>query len=348
MTIEHTDDSTLSHRYAALRGADPSLRVRDAAARLAVSEEALVALDCGAHTTRLRCEPRAILQAIREWKLATALTRNGAVVSEVTGRYSAVEGGEHVAQVVGDPIDLRLFFSHWRSAYAVRGTARGRPLLSVQFFDRHGEAIHKAYAKGEGDDARFDALVAAFASDDQRQAVQNEPVALRGADNTDVDREAFAQAWSAMTNTHEFFSLLRRFDVSRPRALALVEGRYAWRLAPDVLAPLLDAAAASALPLMFFVANRGCIQIHSGAIERVRPMEGWLNVLDPAFNLHVQQRSIVAAWRVEKPTSDGVITSVELYDAQGESVLLVFGLRKDQGPERADWRALVGSLTPSA
>lgn len=347
MTIEATvsNSGDLRAKYATL--ASKGVRARDAAEQLGVSEEALVALECGASATRLRVEIPAMFAAFRAWDEATALTRNDAVVSEITGRYGALEGEGHLYQIVGDPIDLRLFFQHWKSAYAVRASARGRVLRSVQFFDGAGEAVHKVYAKGEGDDARFDAMVAAFASEDQRPIAASARVERAATSEGDVDRAAFLQAWGAMQNTHDFFGLLRRFGASRAQAMRLAEGTYTRALPVSALGRALEGAVSAKVPLMVFVPNRGCVQIRSGLIERVKVIDGWLNVLEPTFNLHVQPSRASALWRVEKPTSVGTITSVELYDARGENVLMIFGLRKGNDREREDWRALASGLSAS-
>ena len=47
------------------------------------------------------------------------------------------------------------------------------------------------------------------------------------------------------------------------------------------------------------------------------------------------------AWVVRKPTEDGIVTSVELYDAQGVLLVQFFGERKPGQVEREDWRAIV-------
>jgi putative hemin transport protein len=49
---------------------------------------------------------------------------------------------------------------------------------------------------------------------------------------------------------------------------------------------------------------------------------------------------------VRKPTSDGIVSSVELFDAQGENIAMLFGARKPGSPELAGWRELVGALQP--
>jgi putative hemin transport protein len=72
-------------------------------------------------------------------------------------------------------------------------------------------------------------------------------------------------------------------------------------------------------------------------------LHGWLNILDPDFNLHVQEQAIASAWVVRKPTVDGIVTSLELYAHDESLILTVFGKRKPGIPENLTWRALVES-----
>ena len=64
---------------------------------------------------------------------------------------------------------------------------------------------------------------------------------------------------------------------------------------------------------MIFVGNRGCVQIFTGALEKVAPMRGWLNIFNTAFTLHLREESVDEIWVTCKPTSDGHVTSVELF-----------------------------------
>jgi putative hemin transport protein len=77
-------------------------------------------------------------------------------------------------------------------------------------------------------------------------------------------------------------------------------------------------------------------------------MEPWLNVLDPGFNLHLREDRIAMAWVVRKPTADGDVTSLELFDADGETLAMFFGERKPGRAELASWRALVDTLPRTA
>ena len=99
---------------------------------------------------------------------------------------------------------------------------------------------------------------------------------------------------------------------------------------------------------MCFVSTPGCIQIHSGPVVRVEPMtiqgKAWLNVLDPGFNLHLREDLIAEVWVVEKPTSDGIVTSLEVFDAQGGAMAMFFGARKPGQAELPGWRVILGHL----
>jgi putative hemin transport protein len=47
---------------------------------------------------------------------------------------------------------------------------------------------------------------------------------------------------------------------------------------------------------------------------------------------------------VQKPTADGVVTALELFDAAGNNILLFFGQRKPGIPEQRAWRELIATL----
>src|SRR5690606_20879871 len=114
---------------------------------------------------------------------------------------------------------------------------------------------------------------------------------------------------------------------------------------------ILEEASASKLPIMIFAGNRGNIQIHQGKVRTIRLLErghdgpqNWLNVLDPDFNMHLRMDLVDSAWVVKKPTTEGEVTSVELFDSARNMIAQFFGLRKPGIPERETWRDLVSRL----
>ena len=113
-------------------------------------------------------------------------------------------------------------------------------------------------------------------------AAPDEPAAVG-----DIDVGAFRSAFLAMSDIHEFFPLLRRFGLGRRAALDIMGEDHVRRLAPTAARALLERAAADALPIMCFVGNRGCIQIHHGPVTTIKTMGPWLErsrrSLQPAF-----------------------------------------------------------------
>lgn len=336
----------LKSAWAELRQAEPKLRIRDAAARLGVSEADL--LVTGSTVTRLRPEWPELLEAFKSLGRVMCLTRNEHAVHERKGVFREIGffGGGAMGQVVGPDIDLRLFPTTWKAAFAVRRDEETGANDSIQIFGADGLALHKVFLQDDSDRAAFDALIADFRSEDE-SGFAAEPVEAPAADlpDSEIDVAGFLGAFRAMEDTHHLFGLLRRFKVGRVQALRLLGPEFAVPVKPDVTGDLLRRASAEKLPIMIFVGNRGCIQIHTGEVDKIVPFGAeWINVLDDEFNLHLREPGVASAWLVRKPTKDGVVTSIELYDSAGENIALLFGRRKPGETEDPNWRNLAESL----
>ncbi len=326
--------------------APAAVRARERAQELGITEAELVASSIGSETVRLQPKWRALLPRLPDIGRIMCLTRNEHAVHERHGRFEDVSVGGPHGLVLGPDIDLRLFLSSWASAFAVTQDVPSGRRRSLQFFDRYGVAVHKVYATGDTDHAAFEALVVAFRADDQSPRLTVDPPKPRAADRPDaaIDVAALRQAWLAMRDTHDFVSLLSQHGVGRVQALRLVGDDFARPVSTGALRAALEAAAAAALPIMVFVGNPGCIQIHTGPVRNLAARGPWFNVLDPDFNLHVREDAIARAFVVRKPTDDGEVTSLELFDAAGSTIALLFGARKPGKPELPAWRALAERL----
>jgi len=336
----------LIQRRAALLAAEPHLRARDIAARLGISEAELLALGSETATvTRLRPEWPQIIAAVPALGRVMALTRNDSVVHERKGIYGALEGGSHVGLIVGEDIDLRIFFTHWKSGFGVSERLKeGGTRRSLQFFDAQGVAIHKIYETDKSDAAAFDALIAQFATDHSPLGIAPAPERNKPLADSEIDVTGFRAAWDAMKDTHEFHGLITKFRVERLQGLRLAGETRAARVPAHSLRATLESARDRNVPIMVFVGNPGCIQIHTGPVKRVERIGPWINVLDPDFSLHLREDLVAQVWLVKKPTADGVVTSIELFDAQGEFIAYFFGKRKPGIPETTGWRMLAESM----
>ena len=96
--------------WEALKSTQPTLRNRDAAAQLGISEAQLIASRCPNGTMRLRPDFRALMLAVPRLGHVMALTRNASVVHERKGHYLQPSiNAQEVGLFEGDDIDLRIF-----------------------------------------------------------------------------------------------------------------------------------------------------------------------------------------------------------------------------------------------
>ncbi len=332
------------------------LRAKEAAESIGVSEGGAIAAHAGTRdaplqATVLRPDWLGLLQSLEACGPLMALTRNGTVVHEKTGVYENVSASGHVGLALGEDIDLRLFFAQWHAGFAVAEGLKSQPGMgtpSLQFFDRHGLAVHKIYVREKTDLGAWQRVIDRFTDAAQARefVARAQPVAAAPPPEPDVS--TFHGAWAEMTDTHQFFGLLRRFGLERQHSFRLAEGRFTQRVEKGAVRALLLEAAFDGTPIMVFVGSPGCIQIHTGTVQRIEPMEmqgkAWLNVLDPGFNLHLREDLIEHVWVVEKPTADGVVTSVEAFDDRGELMAMFFGARKPGQSELPAWRDIVANL----
>jgi putative hemin transport protein len=339
--------STLVHdlkeKWEALKADNPHLRIRNAAAELGVSEAELLATNVGEGVTVLKPEFKDILTETEQLGKVMALTRNDECVHERKGTYLNGDfSSPHAQLFVGEDIDLRIFLNHWKFAFAVvEGDKK-----SLQFFGKDGLALHKIYLTKDSNKAAFDAIVEKFTSDEQHSIIECEAVAPKAEEKPDseIDVEGFQRAWRELKDTHDFFMMTRKFGVSRTQALRLAPEGFTQKIDSSKVVNVLEDASEKQLPIMIFVGNRGIIQIHTGNVKKTLWHQQWFNVMDPDFNLHLDVTKIAEAWIVKKPTEDGEVTAIEVFNKEGDFIVQFFGKRKPGIPELQEWKNLVADL----
>lgn len=323
-----------------------TLRPRDLAQSLGVTELDLIAARTGRDVTRIAADPAKLMPAVQGLGEVMALTRNESVVHERTGTYEQWHPGDHAAMILGPEIDLRIFPSQWVHGFAVRDGSGKGPSRSLQVFDASGEAVHKIYSRDRTDLDAWDRAVVALATGDQTDTADlAPPVPVEPAKARPEKAEELRAAWAKMTDTHQFLRLVSRMKMNRLGAYRIAGAPFAVPLAPEALNGALMTCASGDVPVMLFVGNRGCIQIHSGFIHTLKEMGPWQNVLDPRFNLHLRLDHVSEVWLVEKPTRRGPALSIEAFTSEGALILQLFGYRKE-GQEDAEAFADMVSALP--
>ncbi len=285
--------------------------------------------------------PAELLTAVHALGTVLAVTPNDYVIHEKVGSYANVSIGPERGMVLNRDIDLRLTMRNWRYAFALPS--------SLQFFDGHGDAVHKIFTTEASDYRAWRDIVARFSDARQDRPLEFEPTGeLPGYKPDDrIDPNALHERWAALQDTHEFHGLLKSFNIGRHQALRLIGPDFAHRVRPDAALQLLRNAAATATPIIVFAGNRGCLQIHTGPVTNIASCGSWLSVVDPSFRLRLRRDRIGSSWVVRKPTRDGVLTSLEIFDSCGELMVQFFGAREPGALERQAWRNIVSELAIS-
>ncbi|UXD88790.1 hemin-degrading factor [Thalassolituus hydrocarboniclasticus] len=350
--------SDLARRWQELRENNEKLRIRNAAEQLGVSEAELLATRVGNGVTRLNNDFKKLFTEVESLGSVMALTRNDAMVHEKTGQYKDLSIHGNMGLALG-VIDLRIFFSRFVYGFAVQEGAGNSMRESLQFFNAQGEAVHKIYANSNTDMQAFRNLVERY-----RAAEQSAFIVLEGnhadddqaADNQAKDSKSLLQApetlnvqqlrkdWSELKDVHHFQAMLKKHQLERIPAYRAIGADYAQQLDKQAFEDALLQAAASELPIMVFVGSEGMVQIHTGPVKTLLRTGPWFNVLDPDFNLHANTQLLEQVWLVRKPTTDGVVSALEMFDAEGKQVALLFGERKPGKPELEGWRELLNKL----
>lgn len=319
-------------------------RARELAKTLKITEGDLVACRQGVDSWAILPPFQTLLAELHSVGEVMTITRNDAAVHETTGTYHKFSFMERsgMGLVLSDDIDLRLFIHQWQNAFHVIENGR----QSIQFFNTYGVAVHKVYQTNHTDTQNWDDLIARF-----RDPTPTIPHFLKEQEKEPVqipesfDQAQFAQEWSNLKDVHAYHGMLKKHGLSRTQALSQIGEQWALPLDTDCVMQALTFAQQEDCNIMVFVGNGDCIQIFSGAVKRLMATEGWFNVLDPSFNLHLRVDSITQAWAIKRPSSDGIITSIEAFNEAGESIITLFGKRKPGNPELSLWQEIVQKVT---
>ena len=336
--------------YKKLKEKYPKMRARNLAQKLNISEAELIASRIGDDIVQLSNEPEAILQEIDSLGEVMALTRNEHCVHERKGVYKNGKFSRHrkmhIGIFVNPDIDLRIFLNQWKYSFAVtERNEKGLERKSLQFFGKQGQAVHKIYLTKNSNEELFKNLVDKYKTDQEAISdigpfPEKDPVLK----DSEIEVDALRDAWRKLKDTHDFFPLLKKFKLGREQAFRLAGEEFAYKVGNNSTRRVLELSAKKQCEIMVFVGNIGCIQIHTGRVNKLIVSREWYNVLDPKFNLHLNEDSIANTWITKKPTVDGLVHALEVFDKNGSVILTLFGKRKPGTPDLDLWREILKEI----
>jgi len=88
------------------------------------------------------------------------------------------------------------------------------------------------------------------------------------------------------------------------------------------------------------------VQAYYGKIKKIGSKNSRLKIANTGFRMLLREDHIDSIWVAKKPTTDGIITSLELFNRQGMQIAS-FLSKKDNGqPEPREWRESIMRLLP--
>lgn len=285
---------------------------------------------------RLQPQGPAFVQALAQLGPVATVTRHAACVLQTEGA-----AGTTLPDAAGRV-----------QVYAVEEMAALGPQHSLHFFDAWGRAVHQILAGPDTPAEAWAALVQAFEAPAAPPAAALPSFVLPAVERADarIDVAAFRRAWAGLRSTADHLTLLQAHGVSRTQALRLAETRFAQPVDAGCARELLCAAAGSGLPVTLYAGDASgqsspCAHQSAPArLRRVEPVGPWLQVHGEQLRLQLREDLIVQRWVVRRPTCDGLVTSLELFDAQGRAVLSIGGAPGPGRPEPCGWRVIVERL----
>ncbi|TGL61481.1 hemin-degrading factor [Leptospira sarikeiensis] len=353
---ESLEIETIIKDWKNIKETQPRLRMREIASELKTSEGGLLA---ASEISKAEGFPKVqslqtnwgeLFSKLGELGHVMVLTRNEACVHERKGIFEKVSSGPGHILVVGADIDLRLFPGVWKFGFAVEEPKQDSTQRSFQFFCEKGGALFKIFLTDKSNVSAWEKLKTEFKNESADLSslfsteIKKEEAAPEKKEISSETKAEFLNDWGKLEDTHEFFSLLKKHGVSRIQSMELAKGKFTKAVESKAVLKMLERASLDRIPIMVFVGNAGSIQIHTGEVTNIKVLEHWWNVLDPEFNLHLRSDLIAETYIVDKPSKDGVIHSMEVYDSNGELIVQFFGKRKPGQPERTDWVGLLDQV----
>lgn len=347
-------NTELWQQYQALKVKIPMLFPTEGATALGVSEFELMLASPYSQYIGDQC--KAVLKQFETFGDMESIVRNELAVHEKTAPYHNLKLGEKMGLALNvGGLDLRFFMWQWQHMLAVTDTSRAdKPSYSIQFYNAQGAAIDKVYLRELSDEniSRWQAMI-----QEQQQTVSNDTLTLEAQEPlndwrykalSEEERAQLQQGWQAMTDVHQFHSLLKNLDIDRASSYHQAPEQMTQQLDISAVEAVFEQARDAKCPIMIFVGNSGLVQIQTGTVQTLKRMGDWFNILDKDhnnFTLHLKDKALEQVWSVKRPTKDGIVTCIEGFDGHGISIFSVFGQRIEGTPELEAWQQIVAKVT---
>ena len=256
--------NTLKQQWAELlqKPEHQKIRIKDAADILNVSEAELLSTNIGENTHFLKISNW--LQLFKEFAALGPmmyLVRNDYAVHEMTIPINNVQQETDVILLWNKKGHIKITEPCLKYAFYTSGMARGNKIYSIQIFDSDGTAILKIYLKNE-------------------ELEKFKEIKNQHEREYDYELQKMEKHTSNSTN---------RDKSDQERLEWVIKDNFS-------IKKYLEDIAINKTKISIRISNDGAESMYSGTIKNVIHKFGWLNIMDPTFNLHVKDMQINEIW----------------------------------------------------
>ena len=299
--------------------------------------------------TRLDNRFATLLLCLSELGNLTELTRNDSALLEKQNVSGALYTQQAIDLTPTEANHLRICYAQWKHGYALAQYDAISDITnhSLQFFDDHGSLIHQIMLNTETDTAAFRQLVQAHSASNQQLPVSEIVVGDVGDVCVDqIDINALRPDWAHVHDHHDFIERQKTFDRQRLRKLRMAGKAFAYQVANDSARVMLQRMTDFGTAIMAQVGNAGIVQAYYGKIKNIRTKDTRLKIMNNGFRLLLREEDIDSIWVAKKPTTDGIVTSLELFNRQGVQIASFLSKKSRGEPEPREWRDSIMRLMP--
>jgi len=290
-----------------------------------------------------------LLQRLSELGNLTEVTHNGSALLEKHHVSGSLYSQNELTLAPTEAIQLRICYAQWKYGYALEelDDAGHTAHHSFQFFDHHGSMIHKIMLNKGKDTESFQQLLRDHAACHQRMP-EHDAIAGEnaGIGLSKIDINALRADWAHVQNHEDFIERQKTFDRHRLRKLRMAGKAFAYQVANDSARVILQRMTEFGTAIMTQVGNAGIVQAYCGKIKNIRSKDARLKIMNHGFRMLLREDDIDSIWVAKKPTTDGIVTSLEIFNRQGLQIASFLSKKRNGEPEPREWRDSIMRLMP--
>lgn len=300
----------------------------------------------GRGVVRLRPEWSALMSFLPRMTRTQHMSSNLSASLHSTAAYPPYQQFGNRGLFTSELTDIRFCLPMLSEAFAVvHKQAAGEPMLrSLHFVDAAGATSHTVNVGDFESRLLFEQILEEFVHREQspQQAVVSSSACAPAHCNT--CRGALLCEWSKLKDAISFAALLRRHQLPRCHAFRMAQGVFTKCFKPVAIHPLLEEASSLHISVEIRVGNAACEHVCRGKILRIAAEGSSIKLRDPYFTLEFDKSKVAVVWLVNIPTKAGTMKSLELHDADGETIVSFRGCRTESGTQEPSWYKALSSI----